>query len=228
MGEMGSMSLPSDQLLVDFEPYPSLLHSASPSLDRREGELISLDYQDLYRNQHASPLHLPTMAESGLSDWSFYNAHEDNTPCLDLSKTAYPAHNTHSPEVIFEGVHTKDRGSVISSSLKNIEDAITTTNISPSSRGLIERSLHILKAAIEMGDKEDATDHSMISLQCAVGENLEGIATIPTSALAVDEEDVWQALGLSKVKGSFIMNYIYCTQIQHSPFANCVTSYAQL
>ena len=215
MGDMGSMSLPSDQLLVDFEPYPSLLHSASPSLDRREGELISLDYQDLYRNQHASSLHLPTMAESGLSDWSFYNAHEDNTPCLDLSKTAYSTHNTHSPEVIsktafvahdtqtpdiiFEGVHTKDRESVISSSLKNIQDAITTTNISPSSRGLIERSLHILKTAIEMGDKEDVTDHSMISLECAVGDNLEGIATIPTSALAVDEEDVWQALGLSKV-----------------------------
>ena len=199
MGDMDSMSLPSDQLLVDFEPYPSLLHSTSPSLDRREGELISLDYQDLYRNQHASPLHLPTMAESGLTDWSYYNHHEDNTPCLDLSKTAYPALDTQTQDVIFEGVHTKDRGSVISSSLKNIQDAITTTNISPSSRGLIERSLHILKTAIEMGDKEDITDQSMISLECAVGGSLEGIATIPTSALAVDEQDVWQALGLSKV-----------------------------
>ena len=199
MGDMDSMSLPSDQLLVDFEPYPSLLHSTSPSLDRREGELISLDYQDLYRNQHASPLHLPTMAESGLTDWSYYNHHEDNTPCLDLSKTAYPALDIQTPDIIFEGVHTKDRGGVISSSLKNIEDAITNTNISPSNRGLIERSLHILKTAIEMGDKEDITDQSMISLECAVGDNLEGIATIPTSALAVDEQDVWQALGLSKV-----------------------------
>ena len=102
---------------------------------------------------------------------------------------------------------------IISSSLRNIQDAIVTTNISASSRGLIEKSLHILRTAIAIGsqEKEEELVHLEGMSRDLVGNNfdtdlvgnnldgLEAVESLPPSALAVDEEAVREALGLHKV-----------------------------
>ena len=269
------MNLSSDSLLVNYDQ----MHT-EPQLDRDEGEVISLDYQDLYSSSKTSSndptTSLPSMAESGLNEYtSFYSPNQNKG--LDLTKNSFqhlkseedvitdvifeglealnrnvmgnPPSNSHKDiyssssknqyidltelscqhlnrkdseaEMIFQGLQALERGvmenphsssnkEIISSSIKNIQDAITITNMSESSRCLIERSLTILKTAIEIGDKEEDlhpcqdTSNSIITLDSMAVDGLETTASVPVSALDVDEDAVREALGLTKVTHSFL------------------------
>ena len=72
-----------------------------------------------------------------------------------------------------------------------------TRNISPSSRGMIQKSLHNLKTAIAIGLHEE---EDLVNLRELAGNDLDGIeGNLPGSALAMDEDEFREALELLKV-----------------------------
>ena len=221
MGEQIRDEFSTDELLNSFA---CLEPSSIQEMERGEGELVNLDYQELYRSPHlssyTSTTSLPTMAESGLTDYiSYYSAMEIANSCgISLSKPTYQSEQGtgQSTDLVFRGLEHPQTDSIdfndnevsqnkeiISSSLRNIQDAIVTTNISASSRGLIEKSLHILRTAIAIGSQED--EEELVSLEGMSRElvennnGLEAVSGLPASALAVDEQAVREALGLNKV-----------------------------
>ena len=220
----------SDQVREDMLP-DQLLNSLAclePSsiqeMERGEGELVNLDYQEF--SSFTSTTCLPTMAESGLTDYiSYYSAMEIATSCgINVSKPTYHQSDQDTGQVrdlVFRGLEHPQTDSIdfndndvtqnkeiISSSLRNIQDAMLTTNISASSRGLIEKSLHILRTAIAIGSQEEEEEElvmdgmGMATRELAGNEldGLEAVGGLPPAS-AVDEEAVREALGLNKVGG---------------------------
>ena len=214
-----------DQLLNNIA---CLEPSSMQDMERGEGEMVNLDYQELYRspqisNYSSTPSYLPTMAESGLNEYiSYYSAMDTGSMCgikpvFQGDQGANRAGDLElrgrmESELINLGEMSQNK-EIISSSLRNIQDAIVTTNISASSRGLIEKSLHILRTAIAIGSQEkeeelvhlDGMSRDLVGNNFdtdLVGNNLDGleaVESLPPSALAVDEEAVREALGLHKV-----------------------------
>ena len=224
MDEQATEDMSPDQLLNNIA---CLEPSSMQDMERGEGEMVNLDYQELYRspqisNYSSTPSYLPTMAESGLNEYiSYYSAMETSSMCG--IKPVYQGEQGANQagdldfrgrmesELINLGDMTQNKD-IISSSLRNIQDAIVTTNISASSRGLIEKSLHILRTAIAIGSQEkeeevhlDGMSRDLVGNNFdtdLVGNNLDGleaVGSLPPSALAVDEEAVREALGLHKV-----------------------------
>ena len=202
MGEQIREDLSPDELLNSFA---CLEPSSIQEMERGEGELVNLDYQELY--SYPSTTSLPTMAESGLTDYiSYYSAMEIVNSCgIDLSKPTQQSvgdlvEHPQTDSIDFNDNDVSQNKEIISSSLRNIQDAIVTRNISPSSRGLIEKSLHILKTAIAIGSHEE---EELVNLTRELAGNdldgLEAVGGLPASALAVNEEEVREALGLHKV-----------------------------
>ena len=225
MDEQATEDMSPDQLLNNIA---CLEPSSMQDMERGEGEMVNLDYQELYRSPHISnysstPSSLPTMAESGLNEYiSYYSAMDTGSMCG--IKPVYQGdqganqvgdldfRGRMESELINLGEMSQNK-EIISSSLRNIQDAIVTTNISASSRGLIEKSLHILRTAIAIGSQEkeeelvhlDGMSRDLVGNNFdmdLVGNNLDGleaVESLPPSALAVDEEAVREALGLHKV-----------------------------
>ena len=210
--------LSPDQLLNSFA---CLEPSSIQEMERGEGELVNLDYQELYRSPHLSSYttttSLPTMAESGLTDYiSYYSAMELASSCgINLSKPTYQSEQNNglgfremehpqTDSIDFSDNEVSQNKEIISSSLRNIQDAIVTTNISASSRGLIEKSLHILRTAIAIGSQEEETEEvvNLEGMEAREFDGLEAVDGLPASALAVDEEAVREALGLHNNKVS--------------------------
>ena len=212
-----------DQLLNSLA---CLEPSSIQEMERGEGELVNLDYQEF--SSFTSTTCLPTMAESGLTDYiSYYSAMEIATSCgINVSKPTYhqsdqdtgqgrdlvfrgiEQHQQQTDSIDFNDNDVSQNKEIISSSLRNIQDAMLTTNISASSRGLIEKSLHILRTAIAIGSQEEEQDREelvmdgmgMTTRELAGNEldGLEAVGMLPPAS-AVDEEAVREALGLNKV-----------------------------
>ena len=225
MDEQATEDMSPDQLLNNIA---CLEPSSMQDMERGEGEMVNLDYQELYRspqisNYSSTPSYLPTMAESGLNEYiSYYSAMETGSMCgikpvFQGDQGANRAGDLElrgrmESDLINLGEMSQNK-EIISSSLRNIQDAIVTTNISASSRGLIEKSLHILRTAIAIGSQEkeeelvrlDGMSRDQVGNNFdtdLVGNNLDGleaVESLPPSALAVDEEAVREALGLHKV-----------------------------
>ena len=225
MDEQATEDMSPDQLLNNIA---CLEPSSMQDMERGEGEMVNLDYQELYRspqisNYSSTPSYLPTMAESGLNEYiSYYSAMDTGSMCgikpvFQGDQGANRAGDLElrgrmESELINLGEMSQNK-EIISSSLRNIQDAIVTTNISASSRGLIEKSLHILRTAIAIGSQEkeeelvhlDGMSRDLVGNNFdtdLVGNNLDGleaVESLPPSALAVDEEAVREALGLHKV-----------------------------
>ena len=225
MDEQATEDMSPDQLLNNIA---CLEPSSMQDMERGEGEMVNLDYQELYRspdisNYSSTPSSLPTMAESGLNEYiSYYSAMDTGSMCgikpvYQGDQGANQAGDLDfrgrmESELINLGEISQNK-EIISSSLRNIQDAIVTTNISASSRGLIEKSLHILRTAIAIGSQEkeeelvhlDGMSRDLVGNNFdtdLVGNNLDGleaVGSLPPSALAVDEEAVREALGLHKV-----------------------------
>ena len=197
-----------EQARDDFSPE-ELLNSFAcldpSSIQEMEGgQVVNLDYQELC--SYPSTTSLPTMAES-LTDYiSYYSKMEIVNSCgIDLSKPTQQSvgdlvEHPQTDSIDFNDNDVSQNKEIISSSLRNIQDAIVTRNISPSSRGLIEKSLHILKTAIAIGSHEE---EELVNLTRELAGNdldgLEAVGGLPASALAVNEEEVREALGLHKV-----------------------------
>ena len=225
MDEQATEDMSPDQLLNNIA---CLEPSSMQDMERGEGEMVNLDYQELYRspqisNYSSTPSYLPTMAESGLNEYiSYYSAMETGSMCgiKPVFQGDQGANRAGDLELrgrmeseLFNLGEISQNKEIISSSLRNIQDAIVTTNISASSRGLIEKSLHILRTAIAIGSQEkeeelvhlDGMSRDLVGNNFdtdLVGNNLDGleaVGSLPPSALAVDEEAVREALGLHKV-----------------------------
>ena len=225
MDDQATEDMSPDQLLNNIA---CLEPSSMQDMERGEGEMVNLDYQELYRspqisNYSSTPSYLPTMAESGINEYiSYYSAMETGSMCgiKPVFQGDQGANRAGDLELrgrmeseIFNLGEISQNKEIISSSLRNIQDAIVTTNISASSRGLIEKSLHILRTAIAIGsqEKEEELVHLEGMSRDLVGNNfdtdlvgnnldgLEAVGSLPPSALAVDEEAVREALGLHKV-----------------------------
>ena len=225
MDEQATEDMSPDQLLNNIA---CLEPSSMQDMERGEGEMVNLDYQELYRspdisNYSSTPSSLPTMAESGLNEYiSYYSAMETGSMCgiKPVFQGDQGANRAGDLELrgrmeseLFNLGEISQNKEIISSSLRNIQDAIVTTNISASSRGLIEKSLHILRTAIAIGSQEkeeelvhlDGMSRDLVGNNFdtdLVGNNLDGleaVESLPPSALAVDEEAVREALGLHKV-----------------------------
>ena len=209
MDEQATEDMSPDQLLNNIA---CLEPSSMQDMERGEGEMVNLDYQELYRSPHISnysstPSYLPTMAESGLNEYiSYYSAMETGSMCgikpvFQGDQGANRAGDLDirgrmESELINLGEMSQNK-EIISSSLRNIQDAIVTRNISPSSRGLIEKSLHNLKTAIAIGLHEE---EELVNLKELAGNDLDGIeGSLPGSALAMDEDEFREALELLKV-----------------------------
>ena len=198
MGEHARDEFPPEELLNSFACLdPSSIQ------EMEGGQVVNLDYQELY--SYPSTTSLPTMAESGLTDYiSYYSTMEIVNSCgIDLSKPTQQSRLVEHPQrdsIDFNDNDVSQNKEIISSSLRNIQDAIVTRNISPSSRGLIEKSLHILKTAIAIGSHEE---EELVNLTRELAGNdldgLEAVGGLPASSLAVNEEEVREALGLHKV-----------------------------
>ena len=199
MGEHARDEFPPEELLNSFADLdPSSIQ------EMEGGQVVNLDYQELW--SYPSTTSLPTMAES-LTDYiSYYSAMEIVNSCgIDLSKPTQQSvgdlvEHPQTDSIDFNDNDVSQNKEIISSSLRNIQDAIVTRNISPSSRGLIEKSLHILKTAIAIGSHEE---EELVNLTRELAGNdldgLEAVGGLPASALAVNEEEVREALGLHKV-----------------------------
>ena len=225
MDEQATEDMSPDQLLNNIA---CLEPSSMQDMERGEGEMVNLDYQELYRspqisNYSSTPSSLPTMAESGLNEYiSYYSAMETGSMCgiKPVFQGDQGANRAGDLELrgrmeseLFNLGEISQNKEIISSSLRNIQDAIVTTNISASSRGLIEKSLHILRTAIAIGSQEKEEELVRLNRMSRdlvgnnfdtdlVGNNLDGleaVGSLPPSALAVDEEAVREALGLHKV-----------------------------
>ena len=198
MGEHARDEFPPEELLNSFACLdPSSIQ------EMEGGQVVNLDYQELW--SYPSTTSLPTMAESGLTDYiSYYSTMEIVNSCgIDLSKPTQQSRLVEHPQrdsIDFNDNDVSQNKEIISSSLRNIQDAIVTRNISPSSRGLIEKSLHILKTAIAIGSHEE---EELVNLTRELAGNdldgLEAVGGLPASSLAVNEEEVREALGLHKV-----------------------------
>ena len=246
MGDHIREDLSPDQLLNSFA---CLEPSSIQEMERGEGELVNLDYQELYRSPHlssyTSTTSLPTMAESGLTDYiSYYSAMELASSCgINLSKPTFQSEqgNSQSTDLGFRSMEHPQTDSIdfsdnevsqnkeiISSSLRNIQDAIVTTNISASSRGLIEKSLHILRTAIAIGSQEEETEEvvNLEGMQAREFDGLEAVGGLPASALAVDEEAVREALGLhnNKVGAPHSLFNLWRSQ-KSNHLVKCLTSH---
>ena len=199
MGEQARDDFSPEELLNSFA---CLEPSSIQEMDREEAQVVNLDYQELY--SYPSTTSLPTMAESGLTDYiSYYSAMEIVNSCgIDLSKPTQQSvgdlvEHPQTDSIDFNDNDVSQNKEIISSSLRNIQDAIVTRNISPSSRGLIEKSLHNLKTAIEIGLHEE---EELVNLKELAGNDLDGIeGSLPGSALAMDEDEFREALELLKV-----------------------------
>ena len=197
MGEQARDDFSPEELLNSFA---CLEPSSIQEMDREGGQVVNLDYQELY--SYPSTTSLPTMAESGLTDYiSYYSAMEIVNSCgIDLSKPTQQSRGVEHPQrdsIDFNDNDVSQNKEIISSSLRNIQDAIVTRNISPSSRGLIEKSLHNLKTAIAIGLHEE---EELVNLKELAGNDLDGIeGSLPGSALAMDEDEFREALELLKV-----------------------------
>ena len=199
MGEQARDDFPPEELLNSFACLdPSSIQ------EMEGGQVVNLDYQELC--SYPSTTSLPTMAES-LTDYiSYYSTMEIVNSCgIDLSKPTQQSvgdlvEHPQTDSIDFNDNDVSQNKEIISSSLRNIQDAIVTRNISPSSRGLIEKSLHILKTAIAIGSHEE---EELVNLTRELAGNdldgLEAVGGLPASALAVNEEEVREALGLHKV-----------------------------
>ena len=199
MGEQARDDFPPEELLNSFACLdPSSIQ------EMEGGQVVNLDYQELC--SYPSTTSLPTMAES-LTDYiSYYSKMEIVNSCgIDLSKPTQQSvgdlvEHPQTDSIDFNDNDVSQNKEIISSSLRNIQDAIVTRNISPSSRGLIEKSLHILKTAIAIGSHEE---EELVNLTRELAGNdldgLEAVGGLPASALAVNEEEVREALGLHKV-----------------------------
>ena len=201
MGEQARDDFSPEELLNSFA---CLEPSSIQEMDREGGQVVNLDYQELY--SYPSTNSLPTMAESGLTDYiSYYSAMEIVNSCgIDLSKPTQQSvgdlvEHPQTDSIDFNDNDVSQNKEIISSSLRNIQDAIVTRNISPSSRGLIEKSLHNLKTAIAIGLHEE---EELVNLKELAGNDLDGIEAVgnlPGSALAMDEDEFREALELLKV-----------------------------
>ena len=210
-----------DQLLNSLA---CLEPSSIQEMERGEGELVNLDYQEF--SSFTSTTCLPTMAESGLTDYiSYYSAMEIASSCgINVSKPTYQTDQDtgQGRDLVFRGIEqhpqtdsidfndndVSQNKEIISSSLRNIQDAMLTTNISASSRGLIEKSLHILRTAIAIGSQEEEQEELVMdgmgmTTRELAGNELDGLEAVDglPPASAVDEEAVREALGLNKVGG---------------------------
>ena len=224
MGDQVREDMSPDQLLNSLA---CLEPSSIQEMERGEGELVNLDYQD-FSSFTSSTTCLPTMAESGLNEYiSYYSAMDIASSCgINMSKpTTYHQSDQDTgqgrDDLVFRGIehpHTdsidfndndvSQNKEIISSSLRNIQDAMLTTNISASSRGLIEKSLHILRTAIAIGSQEEEAEEELVNFRGGMtrdlaGNGLDGLEAVSglPPASAVDEEAVREALGLNKVGG---------------------------
>ena len=195
MGEHARDEFPPEELLNSFACLdPSSIQ------EMEGGQVVNLDYQELC--SYPSTTSLPT--ESGLTDYiSYYSTMEIVNSCgIDLSKPTQQSRGVEHPQrdsIDFNDNDVSQNKEIISSSLRNIQDAIVTRNISPSSRGLIEKSLHNLKTAIAIGLHEE---EELVNLKELAGNDLDGIeavGSLPGSALAMDEDEFREALELLKV-----------------------------
>ena len=196
MGEQARDDFPPEELLNSFACLdPSSIQ------EMEGGQVVNLDYQELW--SYPSTTSLPTMAES-LTDYiSYYSTMEIVNSCgIDLSKPTQQSRGVEHPQrdsIDFNDNDVSQNKQTISSSLRNIQDAIVTRNISPSSRGLIEKSLHNLKTAIAIGLHEE---EELVNLKELAGNDLDGVeavGSLPGSALAMDEDEFREALELLKV-----------------------------
>ena len=192
MGEQARDDFPPEELLNSFACLdPSSIQ------EMEGGQVVNLDYQELC--SYPSTTSLPT-----ITDYiSYYSTMEIVNSCgIDLSKPTQQSRGVeHSQKdsIDFNDNDVSQNKEIISSSLRNIQDAIVTRNISPSSRGLIEKSLHNLKTAIAIGLHED---EDSVNLRELAGNDLDGIeavGSLPGSALAMDEDEFREALELLKV-----------------------------